>query len=310
MPPATPPTGDAPSSDTERPRHLVSIVLPTLNGERYIHDAIASILGQTYRHLEVIVVDGGSTDGTLERVTSAADPRITVIHQHDRDGRLAAALNEGFAHAAGTYWTWAQDDDIYAPGALAVMVEALDGNTEIGLVYAGFHFIDEHGCFIRAATLGPSEGLSQSNVVGHCFLYRRSVAETVGRYDPAFDMAEDLHFWLRISRRTGLLHLPGCYYFHRLHGGSLTVRDYGSYRALRVAARARREVLGIGRWEYLRQMSGAYARQDMARLRRCLIHGVTRNPAWLRNRGVLSLAWRSLRATAARPRTPGAELPS
>jgi hypothetical protein len=99
-----------------------------------------------------------------------------------------------------------------------------------------------------------------------------------------------------------LQYLPGAYYAHRLHGQSLTMLSYGRYQALRVAARARREVLGIGVREYQRQLAAAYVeeafaaygRRDRAHLRRCLAAGLLRNPGWLRNRGVASLAWQSV----------------
>jgi glycosyltransferase involved in cell wall biosynthesis len=277
-------------------------VLPTINGSRFIAESITSILTQTYRHLELIVVDGGSTDGTLEIVARLTDPRLKVLRQGSNIDKLPGALNAGFAVATGTYFTWAQDDDLYGPEALAVMVRALNDNPDVGLVYAGFHFVDESCRFVRAATLGPPEGLTRSNVVGHCFLYRRTVAEQAGPYDPAFLMSEDTHFWLRVYQRSRLLYLPGCYYFHRLHGGSLTIRDYGQYRALRVSARARRQVLRISWWAYTRQVSAAYieeafaayAQRDLQRVRRCLLHGLLRNPTWLRNRGVWSLGVRSV----------------
>lgn len=281
---------------------LVSVVLPTINGSRFIAESIASILTQTYRHLELIVVDGGSTDGTLEIVARRPDPRLKLLRQGSNIDKLPGALNAGFAVATGTYFTWAQDDDLYGPEALAAMVRALNDNPDVGLVYAGFHFVDENCRFIRAATLGPPEGLTRSNVVGHCFLYRRTVAEQAGPYDPAFLMSEDTHFWLRVYRRSRLLYLPGCYYFHRLHSGSLSMRDYGRYRALRVSARARRQVLGISWWAYIRQVSAAYieeafaayAQRDLQRVRQCLLHGLLRNPTWLRNRGVWSLGVRSV----------------
>jgi glycosyltransferase involved in cell wall biosynthesis len=291
---------------------LVSVVLPTLNGSRYIAASIGSVLGQTYRNLELIVVDGGSTDGTLEIVAGVADARLKLVRQRDNADRLPGALNDGFALATGTYFTWAQDDDLFAPEAFAVMVRALDQRADVGLVYTGFQFIDENGAVIRAATLGPPEGLTASNVVGHCFLYRRTLAEQVGRYDPKFIMSEDTHFWLRAYRCGRLLYLPGSYYFHRLHPDSLTVRDYGRYQSLRVAARARREVLGISRRAYARQVSSAYIEEafaayaagDLRRVRRCLAPALLRNPTWLRNRGVWSIGLRSLVARTS-PRSRG-----
>ncbi len=172
---------------------LVSIVLPTLNGSRFLAASLQSIVRQTYPHWELIIVDGGSTDGTLAIVDGFNDPRIKVVRQSDNTHRLPGALNAGFAQAAGEYYTWTQDDDYFQPEALAVMVTALAASPAVAMVYTGFHFIDEHGHPLREAEVGPPDGLRRSNVVGHCFLYRRAIAEQVGPYDPAFLMAEDFH---------------------------------------------------------------------------------------------------------------------
>jgi glycosyltransferase involved in cell wall biosynthesis len=281
---------------------LISVVLPTLNVSRYLAQSVGSLLGQTYPNIELIVVDGGSTDGTLEMLAGITDERVRVIHQTGNQDKLPGALNAGFDMARGDYYTWAQGDDWYAPNALEVMARALDESAEVGLVYTGFHFVDENGEFIRAATLGPPDGLYETNVVGQCFLYRASVAKQVGRYDPAYYMSEDTHFWMRVYRCSRLRYIPECYYFHRLHEGSLTIRDYGQYLARRVMARARREVLHIDWLTYQRQLSAvyieeafaAYERRDMARVRRSLFHSLMRNPTWLRNRGVWSIGAQSM----------------
>ncbi len=283
---------------------LVSIVLPTRNGSRYLAQSIDSILAQTYATLELIVVDGGSTDGTLAMVEaySQRDNRVRLVHQGDNPDKLPGALNLGFAAAGGEYLTWAQDDDRYAANALEVMARVLLDQPEIGFVYAGFDFVDADGKFLRAAVLGPPEGLRRSNVVGHCFLYRRAVAQQVGGYDPAYLMSEDTHYWLRVYQQTRMVYLPGVYYAHRLHAHSLTMRDYGRYWAMRVSARARREVLHIGWREYARQVSAAYleeafaahAQHDARRVRRCLARGLPLDPRWLGNRGVWSIGAHSV----------------
>jgi glycosyltransferase involved in cell wall biosynthesis len=286
----------------ERPAPLISVVLPTLNASRYLEESIQSLLNQTCGDFELIVVDGGSTDGTVALAERIADPRITIIRQaHNRD-KLPGALNEGFAAARGEYYTWAQADDWYTPDAFAVMAQALRDHPDVGLVYADYDFVDEHGAFLKANPLGPPEGLYQSNVVGQCFLYRATVAKQAGPYDPAYFMSEDTHFWVRVYRCSKLMKVPGTLYFHRLHPDSLTIRDYGQYLSRYVAARARREVLRISWLEYQRQLSAvyieeafaAYARRDMARVRRCLAHSLVRNPTWLKNRGVWSIGFQSV----------------
>jgi glycosyltransferase involved in cell wall biosynthesis len=294
------------------PAPLVSIVLPTRNGARYLAQSIESCLAQSYQALELIVVDGGSTDETLAIVQryEQRDSRVRLVHQGNNANGLPGALNLGFQHAAGELFSWAQADDYYAPNAFAVMVQALQAQPEIGLVYAGFDFVEADGKFLRAATLGPPEGLRHTNVVGHCFLYPRAVAAQVGEYDPAYLMSEDLHYWLRAYQRTHLLYLPGTYYAHRLHADSLTMRDYGRYWALRVAARARRAVLRISWREYARQVAASYieeafaahAQHDARQVRRCLVRGLPLDPRWLGNRGLWSIGVQS--ALGYRPAGP------
>jgi len=281
---------------------LVSVVLPTLDGSRYIHSSIESCLAQTYGGFELIVVDGGSSDGTLEIVESFADPRVRLVHQPGNAGRLSGALNRGFADARGVYFTWTQDDDLFAPEALAVMVEGLERRPDAGMVYAGQVFIDDEGTLIRPSLDFEPHDLTWTNPIGHCFLYRREVAESVGLYDPAFLMAEDTHYWMRVYRQSTIVRLPGRYFDHRLHDGNLTGRNYGAYVALRVSARARRAVLGIAPHEARRQIAAAYveegyaayARGDFGHVRACLARAARRRPRCLAERGVLLLGARSL----------------
>jgi glycosyltransferase involved in cell wall biosynthesis len=287
---------------------MVSIVLPTLNGSRYIAESIESCLAQTYEHFELIVVDGGSNDGTLEIVSSFADPRIRLINQPGNLDRLPGALNCGFAAARGSLFTWTQDDDLYAPDALATMIHAMDSDPGLGFVYSGFWFTDAAGKVLRAAVLGEPAELFWHNTVGHCFLYRREVADKVGKYDRAFLMAEDNHYWVRAFMVTRMQRLLGNYFYHRLHPGSLTVSDYGAYRAMRVAASARRQVLKIPWHEYRRQVADAYIQEAfaahavgaVARVRRCVARGLLNDPLWVRNRGVVSIGLRALFGQRAR----------
>jgi glycosyltransferase involved in cell wall biosynthesis len=281
---------------------LVSIVLPTYNGRRYIAASIESCLGQTYRDIELIVVDGGSTDGTLDEVRRFSDPRIRVLHQPDNTGLLPGALNVGFAAAEGEYFSWTQDDDCYAPDAIEAMLAHLQSHADVEMVYAAYWEMDEAGRVLREKELGPPEALRWTNPVGPCFLYRRRAAEAVGPYREAFFMAEDAHYWMRIHKHGKMSLLPGRYFYHRLHGGNLTGRAYGRYLALRVAARARREVLGLPWLEYQRQVAAAYVEEAFAahadgalgRVRACLARGLARNPGWLANRGVWSIGLESL----------------
>lgn len=280
---------------------IISVVLPTRNGGKYIASSIESCLKQTRSDIELIVVDGGSTDNTLEIVCSFNDPRIKVIKQPENTGKLPGALNIGFEHAVGEYWTWAQDDDYYSPEAFDVMVSYLEENPEIGMVYCGFYFIDADDQVIGESELHQPEDITWTNPVGNCFMYRRKVAEMAGRYDESWVMVEDFEFWIRMNNITNLALIPGRYYYHRLHNHSLTMANYGGYLALRLAAKTRREKLGIGIVDYQKSVSSAYIQEAFAAYsigdnkyaRKCVLRGIWRNPSWLKNRGVVSILLKS-----------------
>lgn len=281
---------------------LISIVLPTYNGSKYIELSIRSILGQTHSNFELIVVDGGSTDNTLEIVQSFKDSRIKIIHQPANSGRLPGALNLGFAHAAGDFFTWAQDDDYYTSEALERMLVFLLQNPDVGLVYTGMWLIDGEGKILREANIFPPEELSWTNPVGHCFLYRREVAEKVGLYDVNYLMVEDVQYWMRVYKQFKMAVIHERHYYHRLHSNSLTVKNYGGYLALRRMAEASRNVLGTSWIKYQQRLADAYVEEafaaakknDFRHLQYCLLNGIIRKPAWLFERGIYSIWIRGL----------------
>ena len=280
----------------------VSIVLPTLNGAQYIRQSIDSCLAQTYTNFEIIVVDGGSTDNTLEIVNNYIDPRIKIIHQGKNGGKLPGALNLGFAAAVGEFFTWVQDDDYYTPDAIEVMINRLQNEPDLGLVYTSYWEIDAQGDVIGESILHQPEDIHWTNPVGQCFLYRQSIVSKIGGYDLNYFMAEDIQYWMRVYKSSNMQLIPGRHYYHRLHGGSLTVKNYGRYLARRVAAKGRREIFHQNWFSYQCQVAetyieeafAAYSDRDFDRVRSCLIKGVLRNPTWLSNRGVVSIGLKSL----------------
>jgi glycosyltransferase involved in cell wall biosynthesis len=282
-----------------RGQALVSIVLPTHNGARYIAGAIASCLGQTYRNLELIVVDDGSTDDTAAQVElyGATDRRVRLV-RHERNRRLPAALNTGFAAAAGDFLTWTSDDNAYRPEAIEQMVAFLEDRPDVDMVYTDCTLIDETGQVIGRLPAGEPERLLSSdyNCVGPCFLYRRRVRDAVGDYAEDLYLGEDYDYWLRAAHACCLRPWHRDLYYYRMHHDSLSARYAGRIdpvleralaRHLRVArvdagrkselcfmfaqrTRARHEILPM--LGYLAQ-SGAYSPRVFAR---CLARAATR----------------------------------
>src|SRR5207245_11490776 len=109
---------------------LVSIVLPVYNGSRFLHQSIDSCLQQTYRNIELIVVDDGSEDNSVDIVKSYDDDRIKLM-RHQTNKKLLDALNTGFKHKSLIYLTLTLHDNYYAPTAIAKVVNYLEKNPHI-----------------------------------------------------------------------------------------------------------------------------------------------------------------------------------
>ena len=115
---------------------LVSVIVPTYNYGRYIAEALASILTQTVRDLEVVVVDDGSTDDTPEVLRRFTDPRVRVLRQEN--GGAASARNRGRAETRGDYIAWLDADDLWRPTFLERMLAVLEAEPEVGFCFANF----------------------------------------------------------------------------------------------------------------------------------------------------------------------------
>jgi len=199
----------------------VSIVLPTYNGAKYLRQSIDSCLKQTYKNIELIIVDDGSIDETPQIITSYQDEKIKYI-KHDKNKRLPQALNTGFEMASGEYLTWTSDDNYYAEDAIESMVVLLQKNRIIDFVYANYYIINDNSEVVQSISVGPNGNLKEYNCIGPCFLYRRKVYETLGGYNPDAFLAEDYEYWIRIFKRFKMGRLNRFIYWHRLHPKSLT----------------------------------------------------------------------------------------
>ena len=199
----------------------VSVVLPTYNHGDFIGQSIDSVLEQTLTDFELIVVDDGSEDDTLQRLERYDDPRMSVIALGE-NRKIPTALNEGFARASGDYWTWTSADNWMLPTCLETLARALDEHPEVGLVYASHYYVgDQEGVSVKEQ-FDPDRLFGGENIVGPCFMYRRTVAEQVGPYDPHCFGAEDYDMWLRMARRTKVLALADELYVYRYHGNTVT----------------------------------------------------------------------------------------
>jgi glycosyltransferase involved in cell wall biosynthesis len=196
------------------PAPRVSIVVPTYNNARWIRESLASIVGQTYQDLEVLIVDDASTDASAQIVASFDDPRIRYWRQPSNRG-IFPTLQEGIARARGSLIAFYHSDDLYDREIVAREVAYLDEHPEVGAVFAIDRFIDPDGAeyarlelppeFRGARPLGYAEVLNGVLRYGNVFirgqtsLVRRSIYNTVGSYDPRYDLRADIDMWLRIA---------------------------------------------------------------------------------------------------------------
>lgn len=190
----------------------VSVVLPVYNAEAYVAESIASILGQTHRDLELIVVDDGSTDATPSVVRSFTDPRIRHVHQPNQG--VVKALNAGLAHARGAMIARHDADDSAMPERLAEQLAFLHAHPDVGLVGTWARVIDTAGN--EVGTLRHPTGHSaityasifDAALVHPSVMFRRDVLERTGPYQDDPDVFEDHAMWDRMLRTTHAANIP------------------------------------------------------------------------------------------------------
>lgn len=217
---------------------FISVVVPTWNGRRFIMDTLKSILDQTHRGLEVIVVDDESSDGTVALVTAFSDPRVRVIQQ--RNGGVSSARNVGVAQAHGSFIAFSDQDDIWHPRKLELQLQALAERPAGWLSCTAFRFWlpDKTGAYPDPQRLlGDQSGseleqslsgwayhqmLLESHVLTSSALLRRDDALAIGQWDTSLEYGEDWDYWLRASRITqfATLKAPLVAYRQNPHQGS------------------------------------------------------------------------------------------
>jgi glycosyltransferase involved in cell wall biosynthesis len=218
---------------------LVSIVTPSLNQARYLREAIESVRAQTHAPIEHIVIDGGSSDGTLA-ILGEYD-NIRWVSEPDRG--QSHALNKGFALASGEYLGWLNADDAYERDAVAAGVKALQASGA-ALVYADVMRVDDDGINPRRIRSRPEFDLWTELNLG-CGIYSPAVFFTRDAFDAAGALDETLHLtmdydlWLRIGKRFPIKHVDAVWAVQRLHDEAKTIRRYDDFWPERLAVSRR-----------------------------------------------------------------------
>lgn len=200
----------------------ISIILPVHNGEKFLAESIRSCLTQSYKNLELIIVNDYSADGSLLIAEQFAkqDHRIKII-SNTENKNLPASLNIGHKAARGELITWTSDDNSYKPKALEIMIDELE-TTKVDVVFSDYNIIEEDGSFRRQFTLDGHASLLLGNIIGASFLYKKEVFERNDGYDESLHSVEDYDFWLQATRHSKFHHISQILYNFRSHKNSLS----------------------------------------------------------------------------------------
>jgi GT2 family glycosyltransferase len=197
---------------------LVSLITPSYNQASYLEQTMRSVLGQDYADIEYIVIDGASTDGSVDIIKKYADRLAYWVSEKDRG--QAEAINKGFARAHGEIVAWLNSDDTYLPGAVTAAVKAFDEHPEAVLVYADMLAVDEHGqttneLKYQQLTL---EDLLCFQIIGQPAVFmRRSALEKTGGLNSTFHFLLDHLLWIRIAQQGRIVHINQTWAAARYH---------------------------------------------------------------------------------------------
>jgi glycosyltransferase involved in cell wall biosynthesis len=197
----------------KRPR--VSVVMPVFNVEPYVAEAVQSVLNQTFKDFELLIIDDGGSDRSFSICEAFADPRISIIQQRNRG--LAGARNTGIWRARGDYVALLDSDDRWDNKKLALHVIHLDANPHIGVSYCPSRFIDQHGKPLRQRQSPKLSAITNEDILcrnpvgnGSAAVIRKSVLDAAAfphpadplracYFDETFRQSEDIELWVRLA---------------------------------------------------------------------------------------------------------------
>ncbi len=218
---------------------LVSIVTPSYNQAPYLEQTIQSVLGQDYPNLEYLVIDGGSTDNSVEIIKKYAktmesrslllgtrqqavglQSRTIDYWTSEKDRGQAEAINKGFARAKGEILAWLNSDDYYLPNAISAVVKSFEENPEVVMVYGDMLAVDGNGQTINILKYKQLslEDLLCFQIVGQpSVFFRRRAFEKTGPLETTFHFMLDHHLWIRLAQQGRILHVPQVWSAARYH---------------------------------------------------------------------------------------------
>src|SRR4028119_1041930 len=200
----------------------VSVIIPAYNGDRYIAQAVESVISQTYKNWEIIVVDDGSTDDTRRALQPYVE-KIRYVYQENQG--VAAARNRGIQEARGELIAFLDHDDFFLPDKLAAQVACFEAQPQLGIIHSGWRRVDWRGETLgdvepwqKAPNLDLEEWVQWKPILLSAMMFRREWLERVGGLDTRFQQVCDLDLALRLTlmgcQSTWLHQITVCYREH------------------------------------------------------------------------------------------------
>ena len=212
----------------------ISVLLPVYNAEKYISEAVASILSQTYTNFELIILDDGSTDRSMSIIQGFNDSRIRIASNESNSG-LIYTLNKGLKLAKGEYIARMDADDISLPTRFEKQVEFLDAHPEVGVLGTNYETFGKESKKSNLFCLNNEIRVVKyfENPICHpSVMIRKAVIEANNiAYRNDFLHMEDWGFWMDLSKHTELRNLPETLLKYRLEGQNITVKNHESLKA-------------------------------------------------------------------------------
>jgi cellulose synthase/poly-beta-1,6-N-acetylglucosamine synthase-like glycosyltransferase len=289
---------------------LISVIIPVYNGEKTIQETIESVLNQTFKDFELIVINDGSQDATLEIVERIQDPRLKAF-SYTNAGQ-ATSRNRGISHACGEYISFIDADDLWTPDKLEAQLRALQDNPQAAVAYSWTKCIDELGNFSRRGSHISVNGDVHAKLLlidfienGSNPLIRAQAIAEVGGFDESMTPSEDRDLWLRLAARYHFVAVPSPQVLYRQSPNSASANilrmEAASLRVIEQAFGQAPEFL-----QYLKQSSlaniykgltfkaleGSLERQRGLTAARLLWNSIKNDPALLRSRVILKVLFK------------------
>ncbi len=284
---------------------LISVIIPIFNNQKTINKTLNSVLKQTLSNLEIIVINDGSTDESLEKIATIKDPRVQVFSYPNAG--VAVSRNRGIERARGEYISFLDADDLWTPDKLEAQLKALQENPHAAVAYSWTDYIDEAGNFLYHGSHISINGDVTAKLLFKNFiengsnpLIRRHALVKVGEFDSSLSPAEDWDMWLRLAARYHFVAVPQPQILYRMSPSASSANiSKMEIQGLKVIERA----LSLGSeslqslkkpsianfYQYLmfRALTGNPSRIQCLIASRCFWYAVINNPGMLRRQNRL-----------------------